>query len=124
MSLQSRLAAVSVIITMICSVLTGYFSIVQSQANSTFRVFRGSDESQLDGFTPKEKLAIAAKAGETQVVRLTGASQSAVVQEDVSLSLDCLPWLDQFPNGSIRWYFIQLDEFGNIEGITICSCIL
>ena len=101
-------------------IIIGAFSyVVQSQDNSNFRVFRGAEEeSQLAGFTPMERLAIAAKFGETQVVRLTGASQSAVVQEGVSLSLDCLPWLRLFPNESISWTFVQLDEFDKVEGIT------
>ena len=105
-------AAAALLLTII-----GVFACTAQSQDGSFQVFRGSDESQLAGFTPMERLAVAAKTGETQVVRLTGASQSAVVQEDVSLSLDCLPWLRRFPGGSITWTFVQLDEFGNLEGI-------
>ena len=81
-----------------------------------------------------EKLAVAAKTGETHILQLTEAVQGAVVQEDVTLNIDCLPWLEQIQNQfeqnqleqnqleqdsdayMIRWSFIQLDEFGDVQG--------
>ena len=82
-----------------------------------FRVLTSDELEQLPFLTDKEKLLIAARTGEMHIVELSEMFQGAVVQEDVTLSIDCLPWLQQNPEGSmIRWTFIQLDEFGNVEG--------
>ena len=86
--------------------------------HAQFRVIRGAENVTMLQLLPdSERLAIAAKTGETHILELTSAVQGAVVQEDVTLNIDCLPWLLQNPEGSmIRWTFIQLDEFGNVEG--------
>ena len=90
---------------------------VRSQDDTDFTVFRGADEATFRQLSDQERLAFAAKSEEMQIVELTGASQSASAQEDVSLSIDCLPWLRRFPGGSIQWSFVQLDEFGDLMGI-------
>ena len=85
---------------------------------SGFTVFRGSQQRVLDGLSPRERLGVAARFPAAHIIRLTHTSQAAVSQEGVSLSLDCLPWLNessQLQRGTIRWTFIQLDEFGNPE---------
>ena len=84
--------------------------------NGGFRVFRGKSEQELVLLSDKERLTNAAKSGEFHVVELTEASQSGVTQENVNLNLDCLPWLLRYPNGSISWKVILLDEFENIRG--------
>lgn len=86
-------------------------------ACSAFRVFYGDDERYLDSLSPPTLLSFAARSGESQVVRLSRSSQTGIAQQDANLILDCSLWLSQFPAESqIRWYFIQLDEFGNISG--------
>ena len=86
------------------------------QVESQFRVFRsGAELREYEQFSEPERLAAAAQNPAAVVVRLTGAGQTATAQEGVSVSVDCLPWLRRFPGGSIRWTFIQLDEFGDIE---------
>ena len=62
-----------------------------------------------------ERSFIAAKSGESHIVRLTKNSQCAVTQENVSLNIDCYSWLNQFPEGSVHWNFIQLYDLGNTE---------
>ena len=72
-----------------------------------FRVFRGSEQSMLEGFSPRERLDVAAKYGESHI------DQAAVAQENASINLDCLPQLSQVPEESIKWKYVQLDEFGD-----------
>ena len=83
-------------------------------STSTFRVFYLTDLDDLDSLSPRERLAFAAKPGERHVVRMTRSLQLGIAQEDANVNIDCLPWLSRFPGGSIRWYFIQLDDFGSI----------
>ena len=81
------------------------------------RIFRTAAElREYETFSDPERLAVAAQFPASEIIRLTGATQTATAQEDVSLCVDCLPWLRRFPGGSIRWLFIQLDEFGIITG--------
>ena len=80
-----------------------------------FRVIRSGDESSLKLLSYPERLSIAAKRGESHIVRLTEISQSAVTQENVNLNVDCLPWLNKFPEGSVHWYFVQLYDVDNTE---------
>ena len=98
--------------------------------HAQFTVFRGAENlTRLQLLSDREKLAVAAKTGETHILRLTEEVQGAVIQEDVTLNIDCLPWLLQQQNletpeqppvqYTIQWSFIQLDEFGNVEGTNI-----
>lgn len=89
-----------------------------SSIHAQFKVFRGfEDVEKLQRLSDLEMLMIAAKNGETHILELTDAFQAAVVQENVTLSIDCLPRLLQNPTGyMIRWKFSQLDEFGNLQG--------
>ena len=88
--------------------------------HAQFQVFRGDEVLNLTLLSDLEKLTIAAKSGETHVLELNQEVQAAVVQEGVSLNIDCLPWLNQtdpdLDEYMIRWTFIQLDEFGNVQG--------
>ena len=83
---------------------------------SNFRVFSGPDlqglAERLPPYSP-EGLAFAARTRESHVVRLTRSAQLGIAQEGARIDIDCLPWLSRFPGGSIRWKYIQLDEFGN-----------
>jgi hypothetical protein len=112
----------TVLLLLLC--ISQFGSFVHAQ----FTVFRGADNlTRLQLLPEQERLEIAAKTGETHILRLTEEVQGAVVQEDVTLNIDCLPWLlqqqileqplEQPPvEYTIRWSFIQLDEFGNVEG--------
>ena len=93
--------------------------------HAQFRVFRGGELNQLKLLSGLERLQVAARSGETQIIELTEAAQGAVVQESVSVNIDCLPWLNQNPAGSmIRWTLVQLDEFGNEKGSnTLCALL-
>lgn len=95
-----------------------FLSLCGHGALAQFMVFRGDYEvSQLENLTNLERLEVAARSGEEHIVELTEATQGGVVQGDVSISIDCLPWFNQSSEGSeIRWFFIQLDESGNIRG--------
>ena len=84
-----------------------------------FRVFR--TEAELEEFkqlNPRERLDSALKFPASAILQLTGANQAATVQEGVTLDIDCLPWLQLFPEGSsIQWYSTLLDEIGNAIGM-------
>ena len=71
----------------------------------------------LEGLSPQERLDVAAKYGESYVVELTSSSQAAAAQEGASINLDCSPLRNRLHggiyDGSIRWKYIQLDEFGS-----------
>ena len=85
--------------------------------DSDFRVFGGlgreAEVAEYNGFSDAERLEFAARSGEAVIIRITGESQIATAQEASNISIDCLPWLQQFPGGSIQWFRLGLDEFGN-----------
>ena len=101
-----------------CSELT---SILNCSAAQGFRVFYDPDVLDLGSRLPPdspERLAFAAKTGESHVVRMTRSSQLGIAQDGSSINIDCLPWLSRFPGGSsVRWKFIMLDQLGNPLGI-------
>ena len=59
-------------------------------------------------------LEIAARTGESVTVIFGAASQGAVVQENVNIVLDCGPWLSNFSEGTVEWYFYQYNELDHI----------
>ena len=90
------------------------FQLVSCQ-QSGFRVFRTEAElREFQQLSARERLDVALLYPAAEILEITGANQAATMQEGVSLSIDCLPWLQQFPNGSIQWYSLQLDEFANV----------
>ena len=103
---------VSVALSLLVSLL--YFQQVSCQ-QSAFRVFRTEAElREFEQLSARERLDAALLYPAAEILQITGANQAATVQEGVSLNIDCLPWLQQFPGGSIQWYSLQLDEFGNV----------
>lgn len=109
--LQSTVLRVVLFLSGLC----GYGALAQ------FVVFRGDEVSQLLNLTKVERLEVAARSGETHLVELTEPTQGGAVQGDVSLNIDCLPWLEQNSEGSVAsWFFIQLDECGNVRGNLCC----
>ena len=86
-----------------------------------FKVFRGDEVEQVLILSDVERLVVAAKTGEAHTVELTDSYQAGVVQEDVSISIDCLPLLRQRSLSSrsmtsLKWTFVQLNEFGETVG--------
>ena len=57
-------------------------------------------------------LEIAVKTGEHVIIPISMASQVAFMQEAVQASIDCLPWLMNFPGGTIQWYRELYNEQG------------
>ena len=90
-----------------------------------FQVFRtGSELREFQQFSARERLDSSLRFPGAAVLELTGASQAATVQEGVSLNIDCFPWLQRFPGGSIQWYSTQLDEFGDPDPMGMCCAML
>ncbi len=54
-------------------------------------------------------LARAALTGESVIIVIDGPETIAPVQENVNANFWCLPWLQRFPGGSIRWLFQSRD---------------
>ena len=84
-----------------------------------FQVLSGAAARELELLQNPENLAIAARTGETVFINFTMPQMAAVVQEEVNAVLNCLPWLMQYPGGTIRWLRIQIDEFGNEGNVEI-----
>ena len=105
---------ISVTISLLVFSLLGFQQVNCQQ--SGFRVFRTEAELQeFERFSARERLDAALLFPATEILEITGANQAATMQEGVNLNIDCLPWLQQFPRGSIQWYSLQLDEFGMIK---------
>ena len=60
-------------------------------------------------------LRFAAFTGETANIPINEPSQTGIVQERVFVSINCLPWLNRFPGGTIQWSRVTLDSNGNIS---------
>lgn len=116
--------AVILVLSVKYAVCTELKNILGCSATPGFRVFYEPDVHDLGDRLPPdglERLAFAAKAGESHIVTLTRSSQLGIAQEDANVNMDCLPWLSRFPGGTIRWKFIQLDQLGHPLGILIDS---
>ncbi len=58
-----------------------------------------------------ELLEFAALTLESVIILIDDPIVLAVVQENVNANFWCLPWLQRFPGGSIRWLFQSRDIF-------------
>ncbi len=58
-----------------------------------------------------ELLELAAKTFESVIILINDSKVLAVVQESVNANFWCLPWLQRFPGGSIRWLFQRTNLF-------------
>ncbi len=73
-----------------------------------------------------ELLQYAAMTLETVTIVIDGPEVLAVVQEDVNANFWCLPWLQRFPGGSIRWLFQrrEVDTGELLQYVTlVCTCM-
>lgn len=85
----------------------------QMLPESVFKVLSAQELRDINLRQNPELLLLAARTGETVTIEITSASQGGVVQEDVNTILDCTPWLQNFPGGTVRWYryrFTDLDH--------------
>ena len=81
--------------------------------NSVFRVLSADELRNTSLRQNPELLKFAARTGETVRIEIRAVEQGAVIQEGVTATLDCGPWLTEFPRGTIRWYkyyYIDLDH--------------
>ena len=114
---------VSVAVSLLVFSLLGFRHVGCQQSN--FRVFRtGAELREFEQLSARERLGSALLFPGAAILEITGANQAATVQEDVALNIDCLPWLRRFPGGSIQWFSIQLNEFGQIAGTYVNCCKL
>ena len=81
----------------------------QPLPESVFKQLSAQELRVLELAQNPKLLELAARTGERVVVNIAGPSQGSVVQDGVNVVLNCLPWLMNFPGGSIRWYFSKYD---------------
>ena len=81
---------------------------------SLFKVFTGNEEENLKLGQNPELLSFAALTGEAVTIPVNEPSQTGIVQERVFVSMDCLPWLNRFPGGTVQWSRIVRYIDGNI----------
>ena len=87
----------------------------QTVPSRTFKVFTGNEEENLKlGQTP-DLLSFAALTGEAVTIPVNEPSQTGIVQERVFVTMDCLPWLNRFPGGTIQWSRVVRYINGNIR---------
>ena len=74
-------------------------------------------------FQQNPELLPLAATNERIFVEMTSAQSASIVREGVNVNMDCLPWLNSFPDrggsGSIRWLMLQRDENGIGTVLTI-----
>ena len=63
-------------------------------------------------------LELAARTNERILIEIDGPDFVAIVEENVNVNMDCLPWLMLFPGGDIKWFVRARDINGN-PGIII-----
>ena len=105
-----------VIVSVVLVFMHSVHSTADCPSSAGFRVFyeRRDVQTVLKSLPPREQLTLAAKTWESRIVRMTRSTQLGIAEEGARLNIDCLPWLSRLsPEGSIRWYYILLDEFGN-----------
>ena len=73
---------------------------------TNFEVVRGR---QLELAQDPELRAIAAAYNEMVNITITGRGETAIVSEQTNVVMNCLPFLQQFPGGSIAWYLQPVD---------------
>ena len=57
-----------------------------------------------------ELLEFAAMTGESVLLIVDAPEVLGVVQESVNLYMNCLPWLEQFPGATLRWWYQPYDH--------------
>lgn len=89
----------------------------QEEEGREYVPLTGAQLRELELTQNPELLEFAAMTGETVFIRITGAQSGAILSERVNAYIDCLPWLQQFPGGSIQWIRQAFDpENASIPG--------
>ena len=74
-------------------------------------------------FQQNPELLPLAATNERIFVEITSAQSASIVREGMNINMDCLPWLNSFPDrggsGSIQWLMLQRDEDGMGMVLTI-----
>ena len=83
-----------------------------------YRPITGAEERRLRLRQDPELLALAARTGVSIIIVIDVPSTTAIAQEGVNVNMDCLPWLDGFPGGSIQWSRIPLDLEGQSKNMS------
>ena len=68
-----------------------------------YTTITGEAEKNLNLSEGPHLLPLAAKTGTNIHVAIDQSQQTAIVQEGVHVSLDCLPWLNKFFNATAMW---------------------
>lgn len=84
----------------------------QPLEESVFRQLSAQDLQNISLMQSIELLDYAARTGENVTVEITAPVQGAIIQENVNITLDCLPWLRNFPGGVVSW---SRFDFTNID---------
>ena len=87
----------------------------QTVPSRMFKVFTGNEEENLKLGQNPELLSFAAFTGEAVTIPVNEPSQTIIVQERVFVTMDCLPWLNRFPGGTIQWSRVVRYFNGNIR---------
>lgn len=95
-----------------CLYLVGALSFADAQSlpESVFRQLTAEDLREIELMQNPALLDLAARTGERVVINITGPEQGGIVQAEVNTVLNCSPWLQNFPGGTVRWYrYLYLD---------------
>ena len=98
-----------------CLILACALSAVTAQPleESVFRQLTAAELREIELRQNPALLDVAARTGEMVFISIIGPSQGGVVQDGVNVVMDCLPWLSNFPGGTIQWYryrYLDLDH--------------
>ena len=98
-----------------CLILACALSAVTAQPleESVFRQLTAAELREIELRQNPVLLDVAARTGEMVLINITEPSQGGVVQDGVNVVMDCLPWLSNFPGGTIQWYryrYLDLDH--------------
>ena len=71
-----------------------------------------------------ELLEFAAMTGESVLLIVDAPEVLGVVQENVNLYMNCLPWLERFPGATLKWLYQPYDaNFMPGENIASFPCM-
>ena len=95
-----------------CILIACTLSIANSQPlpESVFRQLSAEELREIELAQSPALLDLAARTGERVVIEITGASQGAIVQARVNAVLNFTPWLRNFPGGTVRCLYRDIDH--------------
>lgn len=88
-------------------------------SQSVFRQLSASEWEEIELRHDPELLTTAARTGESVNIVLNASLIGALVQEGVNVNIDCLPWLQDYPGGTIHWErsLFQINSTGHIVSV-------